>query len=144
MRRKWSKKPSLTFRGEIWDFRKSSKTPPLSFQPQNPGFLHGRPPTAACGVANQWDLVPTLPTSAEAVFLPSIGFLLARDFKCPHPGVLAFLARSEPNSSEWHLSDPELIAKVLKYKTMLKSKVFILFAQRGATMVPMNHCGATW
>ena len=63
----------------------------------------------------------------------------SRHVKYAHPGILAFLARSELKSCKWHFSDPGLIAKALQCKKILNPKVFQLFAQRGSTMVPRDH-----
>ncbi len=66
------------------------------------------------------------------------------DLKYAHPGILAFLERSEFKPSKWHLSDPELIPEALKCKKMLRTNVFILLhnvAQRWYQNIIVDlHC----
>ena len=50
-----------------------------------------------------------------------------RHFEYAHPRILASLARSELKSCMWYFSDPELIAKALKCKKMLKIQGFPCF-----------------
>ncbi len=71
------------------------------------------------------------------------GNFYSRHLEHAHPGILAFLERSELRSYKWHLSGPELIAEALKYKKMLKFMHSHVLAQRGSTMVPKYHRGLT-
>ena len=67
----------------------------------------------------------------EAFEFPEMTFWIlswifyARLEKCPHPVLLAFLARTEFKSSEWHFSDPEEIVEALKCWICFKSRIDI-------------------